>query len=203
MQKRGRQDGPGRKMSMPYVTSEMASIMRRVEQEIGDPILVQSLHFSPTALALVRRVMMSGGKVITDTTLALNDIDKDMANKLNVQLHCFIDDPGVVNLASQRRITRAEIALDYALTLDGMKLLVIGSAPMALSRLLKLKRQEPITDIVVLAMPTGFANVVQLKERLWASDIPCIVVRGKKGGAAASIAVFNALMAESIKEQNL
>ncbi len=190
-------------MAMPYVTSEMTSIMQYVEHEIDDPVLVQSLHFSPTALTLVRRVMMSGGSIITDTTLALGDVDAEMARKLGVQLYCFIDDPRIVAIAEQKRITRAEIALDYALTLSGMKLLVVGSAPMALSRLLQRRQLEPLNDVVVLATPTGFASVVQLKERVWESDLASIVIRGKKGGAAASVAVLNALMAESIKEQNL
>ncbi len=203
MQKRGHTEYPNRKMAMPYVTSEMASIMKRVEDEIADPVLVQSLHFSPTALAIVRRVMMSGGAVVADTTLALNDIDLALAEKLNVKLHCFIDDPHVVTMAAQRRITRAEIAMDYALSLPRTKLLLIGSAPMALARLLKLRQQEPMGDMVVIAMPTGFASVVQLKERLWESDIPCIVVRGKKGGTQAAAALLNALMRESIREQGL
>ncbi len=190
-------------MAMPYVTSEMAAVMQRVEQETGDQVLVQSLHFSPTALALVRRVMMSGGSVVVDTTLALNDIDQAMSDKLGLNLHCFIDDPHVVATAAQRRITRAEIAMDYALSLQGVKLLLIGSAPMALARLLKLKQQEPMCDVVVLAMPTGFASVVQLKERLWESGLPCIVVRGKKGGTQAAAALLNALMSESIREQGL
>lgn len=203
MYKRGQQDSPVRKTKMPYVTSEMASIMRNVEQELGDAALVQSLHFSPTALAGVRRVMMSQGHIITDTRFALNDVNAEMARKLRVQLHCFIDEPRIVSLAQEKRITRAEVALDHALSLGGMKLLVVGSAPMALDRLLRRRQVEPIGDLIVLAMPTGFASVIQLKERLWESDIPCIVARGKKGGTAAAATTLNALMIESIKEQNL
>ncbi|MDL2206309.1 precorrin-8X methylmutase [Eubacteriales bacterium OttesenSCG-928-N13] len=203
MRKKGQQDAQQRKMAMPYVTSEMASIMRYVEREVKDPTLAQSLHFSPTALALVRRVMMSGGRVITDTTLAQHDVSAAMSRTLGIEVQCFIDDPQVVNLAMHKRITRAEIALDHALMQSGMKLLVVGSAPMAIDRLLKRKQAGPINDVVVLATPSGFASVVQLKERLWESDIPCIVARGRKGGTAAAVALVNALMAESIKEQGL
>lgn len=203
MHKRGHSECPGRKMAMPYATSEMAAVMQQVEQQTGDSVLVQSLHFSPTALTLVRRVMMSGGTVVADTLLALNDINAQMASKLKLDLYCFIDDPGVVTSAEQRRVTRAEVALDQALGLAKTKLLLIGSAPMALARLLQLHQQQPLSDVVVLATPTRFASVVQLKERLWESDIPCIVVRGKKGGTQAAAAVLNALMSESIREQGL
>ena len=201
--KRGPQAGSNRKTTMPYATSEMAAVMDRVGRQIDDEALVQSLHFSPTALANVRRVMMSGGTVVADTTLALSGIDPELADKLQLDIRCYIDHPSVVSMATQRRVTRAEIALDHAMSLPNMKLILIGSAPMALARLLKLNERELLTDTVVLAMPTGFASVVQLKERLWESKIPCIVVRGKKGGTAAASAVLNALMDMSIAEQGL
>lgn len=192
-----------RKTAMPYVTSEMASIRQRVGQEIGDEGIVESLHFSSTALTMVRHVMMAHGTIITDTTLAMSEMDQEMVRKLGVQVKCFIDDKQIMELAAQRRTTRAEVALDHALSLDGLKLIAVGSAPMALNRLLQRAATEPINDVVVLAAPTGFASVVQLKERIWDSDMASIVVRGKRGGAAVVRAILNALMAESIRQQNL
>lgn len=188
---------------MPYVTSEMASIMRHVQEQLGDTEVPRSLHFSPTALTVVRRVMMTGGSIIADTGLALADLDRNSAQKLGVNLVCYLDDPQVVALAEQKRITRAEVALDYALAQPGAKLLVVGSAPMALSQLLRRCQNEFPNDLVVLAAAIGFASVVQLKERVWDSRLPAIVVRGKRGGVAAASAIVNALMLESIKQQNL
>lgn len=188
---------------MPYITSEMASIMQYVQEQLGENDVSSSLHFSPTALTLVRRVMMSGGSIVADTALVLSDIDRESAQKLGVQLVCHLDDEQVVALAEQKRITRAEIALDHALAQPGSKLLVVGSAPMALNRLLQRAAHETLNDVIVLAAATGFASVVQLKERIWDSELPSIVVRGKKGGAAAAAAIVNALMTQSIKQQNL
>ena len=188
---------------MPYVTSEMSAIMERVGQELGDESIVESLHFSSTALTMVRHVMMTHGTIITDTTLAMADLDQEMVDKLGIQVKCFIDDRQIMDMAAQRRTTRAEVALDYALSLDGLKLIAVGSAPMALNRLLQRAALDPLSDVVVLAAPTGFASVIQLKERIWDSDLASIVVRGKKGGAAVVRAVLNALMAEYIRQQNL
>lgn len=188
---------------MPYVTSEMTAIMQHVERALGDEGVVESIHFSPTALTMIRHVMMTGGSIITDTTLALADVDRTLADKLGVKVDCFIDDPHVVMLAEQKHTTRAEVALDYALSLPGLKLIAVGSAPTALNRLLQRFQAGHMTDVVVVAAPTGFASVVQLKERVWDSQMPAIVVRGKKGGASMTVAILNALMAESIREQNL
>lgn len=192
-----------RKAAMPYITSEMSAIIQWIEQQLGDENAARSLHFSPTALTMVRHVMMTHGTIITDTTLVMDDLDRQMAQKLGITVKCFIDDPQIIALAEQRRSTRAEVALDYALSLDGSKLIAIGSAPMALNRLLKRYMAEPMNDVIVLAAPTGFASVLQLKERLWDSDLPSIVVRGKRGGASLTSVILNALMAESIREQNL
>lgn len=189
--------------AMPYVTSEMAAVMEHVKAETGDEALAQGIHFSPTALTLVRRVMMTGGTIVADTTLALSDIDKQNARRLGVSTTCFIDEPQVVALAEQRRTTRAEVALDFALSQPGTKLIAVGSAPAALDRLLRRHQAEPLGDLVVLAAPTGFASVVQLKERIWESDLPAIVVRGKRGGTSAAVAIVNALMSEFIRQLNL
>lgn len=201
--KRSSNENSKRKSAMPYVTSEMAAVMQRVQMETGDEDTAHSLHFSPTCLTMVRHVMMSHGTIITDTTLAMADLDQKMIEKLGIQVKCFIDDRQIMNLAAQRRTTRAEVAVDHAISLDGPKLIAVGSAPMALNRLLQRRAKEPLDDVVVLAAPTGFASVVQLKERIWESDLASIVVRGKRGGAAVACAVLNALMAESIRQQNL
>ena len=189
--------------AMPYVTSEMAAIMEHVKAETSDEALAQGIHFSPTALTLVRRVMMTGGTIVADTGLALSDIDKQSARKLGVSTVCYLDDPQVLALAEQKRPTRAEVALDFALSQPGVKLLVVGSAPTALDRLLRRHQAEAQSDLVVLAAPTGFASVVQLKERIWESDLPAIVVRGKRGGTSAAVSIVNALMAEFIRQLNL
>lgn len=203
MQKKANREGARRKTAMPYVTSEMASIMERVSNETEDHDAVGNMHFSPTALTMIRHVMMTGGTIVTDTALTMGDIDREMAAKLGISVRCYIDDPQIMNMAEQKRTTRAEVALDYALSLPGLKLIAVGSAPMALNQLLRRAAVEPMNEVVVLAAPTGFASVVQLKERIWDSDLASIVVRGKKGGASVVVAILNALMTESIREQNL
>ncbi len=95
------------------------------------------------------------------------------------------------------------MALDFALSQPGAKLIVGGSAPTALDRLLRRSQADALSDLVVLAAPTGFASVVQLKERIWESDLPAIVVRGKRGGTSAAVSIVNALMAEFIRQLNL
>ena len=53
-----------------------------------------------------------------------------------------------------------------------------------------------MTDVCVLTGLSGFASAIQLKERLWESDMASIVIRGKKGGAAITAMLLNAILAE-------
>ena len=192
MQGEGNRHGSG----MPYMTQEMASIIADIERETDDPSLAQSIFFSPTAITHIRRLIEMGGTIITDTTLVESGVEPSLLGAHGAKVTCFIDDPQVVSLATQRRITRAEVAVDYGLALNGPKLMVIGSAPAAINRMIRRRQREPMSDVCVLAACTGFASVVQLKERLIDSDLTSIVVRGKKGGVPVTITILNAILRE-------
>ncbi len=187
---------------MPYMTQEMASILAEIERETNDASLSQSIYFSPTALTHIKRLIEMGGTIITDTTLVENGIDMSLMGNKGAKVVCFIDDPQVISLAEQRRITRAEIAVDYGLAVTGPKLMVVGSAPAAINRMIRRRQSEPMSDVCVLAASTGFASVVQLKERLIDSDLTSIVVRGKKGGIPVTITILNAILREIAKNAN-
>ena len=187
--------------SMPYMTQELAAILAEIERESGDPALAQSIYFSPTALTHIKRLIDMGGTIVADTTLVANGIDASLMGNKGAKVACFIDEPQIINLAAQRRITRAEIAADYGLALNGPKLMVVGSAPAAINRMIYRRQHEPMSDVCVLAASTGFASAVQVKERLIDSDLTSIVVRGKKGGVPATLAILNTILREISKNK--
>ncbi len=180
----------------PYINQGVSNIIQAVDAETNDHILAQSIYFGPTALTHIKRVIEAGGSIITDTTLVAGDIDASLLGSNGAKIICFIDDPQVVQLAEQRRVTRAEVAADMGLAVPGPKLMVVGSAPAALNRMIQRRQHEPMSDVCVLAAPTGFASVIQLKERLMDSDLNSIIVRGKKGGIPATVALMNAILRE-------
>lgn len=183
-----------RRSNIPYITAEVSEIIANVEKETGDAQLAQSLQFSPTAMTCIKRLIAAGGHIIADTMLVASDIDASALEGSQAKVRCFIDEPEVIQLAELRHSTRAEIAVDLGLALQGPKLMVIGSAPAALNRVLNRRQHEPLSDVCVLAAPSGFANVVQLKERLRESDMAYIVVRGKKGGTTTAVTILNSIL---------
>jgi len=188
------------RIGIPYANPGMTNILKSVEEQTNDRALIQSIYFGPTALTHIKRLIEMGGSIITDTTLVANDIDESLLGANGAKVMCFIDDPQVVSLAEQRHVTRAEVAVDYGLAVPGMKLMVVGSAPAAINRMIIRRQHEPMSDVCVLAAPTGFASVVQFKERLMDSDLTSIIVRGKKGGVAVTTAILNAILQEIANE---
>ncbi len=182
------------RVSVPYMTEEVSELISRIERETDDSLLAKSLQFSPTALTHVKRLIAAGGTIIVDTSLIAQDVDVSTLEGTGTKVRCFIDEPEVVKLAEIRHTTRAEIAVDLGLAVPGPKLMVISSAPAALNRVLYRRQHEPLSDVCVFAAPCGFANVVQLKEKLRESDMAFIVVRGKKGGTPATVTILNAML---------
>ncbi|HIV27990.1 MAG TPA: precorrin-8X methylmutase [Candidatus Ornithocaccomicrobium faecavium] len=189
-------EGDKHRKPLPFTTAEINAVLERLRSECSDQTLLNSIHFGPTALTFVRRLLMAGGTIVTDTYLLANDVDTSLLGQNGARVMCFIDEPYVVSLAEARRATRAEVAVDHALALPGPKLMVVGSAPTALHRLVQRRQSAPMTDVCVLTALSGFASAIQLKERLWESDLASIVVRGKKGGAAVTAMLLNAILAE-------
>ncbi len=193
--------GVRHRIATPYMSQEMTTIFSEIERETNDPALAQSIYFGPTALTHIRRVIEMGGTIVADTMLIANDIDETLLGRNGARVVSFIKDPQVEELANQRRITRAEVAVDYGLALPGPKLMVIGSAPAAINRIVQRRMHEPMSDVGVLAAATGFASVVQLKERLVDSNLTSIVVRGKKGGAPIATTILNVILREIAKNE--
>jgi precorrin-8X/cobalt-precorrin-8 methylmutase len=80
--------------------------------------------------------------------------------------------------------TRTAAALAQALQAHPGALVLIGSAPTALERLLDLVAAGTVAPPpLVIGMPVGFVGVEASKRRLAASGLPQIRLEGSRGGA--------------------
>jgi len=86
-------------------------------------------------------------------------------------------------------------ALAQALQAHPGALVLIGSAPTALERLLELVAAGQVAPPpLVIGMPVGFVGVQASKKRLAASGLPQIRLEGSRGGAGLVAAAVNALL---------
>lgn len=171
---------------------DIKPIVKRVIHATADFSFAETLHFTPGAVPLMRQMLASGATVITDTNMALAGISKPALAKLGVSARCFMAEEDVAREARDRGQTRAFISMEKALALPGKKLLVCGNAPTFLFPLLDMERQPE--NVAVVGVPVGFVNVVEAKDRLWHSGIPCIAALGRRGGSNVAAAIVNALL---------
>lgn len=174
---------------------EIKPIVKRVIHATADFSFAENMRFTPGIVELIHNMLENGAAIVTDTNMALAGINKTALNKLGAKAMCFVADEDVALEARSRGVTRSFVSMERALRIDGPKLLVCGNAPTFLLSLLEIAGQSGIpADTAVIGVPVGFVNVVEAKEKLWASGMPCIAAMGRRGGSNVAAAIVNALM---------
>ncbi|MEE1397538.1 precorrin-8X methylmutase [Ruminococcus sp.] len=170
-------------------------ILQRVIHTSADFDYIQNLTFSENAVEKALDALRSGADIITDTNMALSGINKKSLHALGGEAHCFMSDPDVAAEAKRRGITRAMVSMEKAARLSSDNLIfAIGNAPTALIQLEQLIREHQLAPKLIIGVPVGFVNVVEAKELILQSGVPCIVARGNKGGSNIAAAICNALL---------
>ena len=190
--------------SMAIIESELKTplpdavrpIVMRVIHATADFSFADTLTFTPGVIPEMQNLLKGGATVITDTNMALAGINKRALERLNSRSICYMASDEVAAEARRTGQTRAWISMEHAMAHPGPKLLVCGNAPTFLLSLLERLAREsvPAGELAVIGVPVGFVNVIEAKEQLLASGLPCIVARGRRGGSTVASAIVNALM---------
>jgi precorrin-8X/cobalt-precorrin-8 methylmutase len=91
-------------------------------------------------------------------------------------------------------MTRARCAVEAVTGHLPGSIYVVGNAPTALLRLIKLIRERGVRPALVVGLPVGFVNAAESKTELLATAVPFITNVGRKGGSNVAAAVINALL---------
>ena len=178
-------------------------IVRRMIHASGDLEILRSVVFAHDAASLGIAALRAKVPIVADVSMVAAGIDKPRAKDLGVEIHCFIDDPGVRELAIRKDKTRSACAIEKAIAEIGNAVYVVGNAPTALFTLCDAVLQGIVRPPLILAMPVGFVSVVESKERaLGLPNVPIIAVRGRKGGSAVAAASVNALLRAALEERD-
>lgn len=170
-------------------------VVKRVIHTTADFDYVDSLAFSPGAVAIGVEAFRGGCSVVTDTAMAFAGINKRVLARFGGEAFNFIADADVAAEAKERGRTRSAIAMERAAALDRPLVFAIGNAPTALIRLHEmLVAGEMRPPELIVGVPVGFVNVVESKELICSLDVPHIVARGRKGGSNVAASIVNALL---------
>lgn len=173
---------------------EKEPIIKRCIHTSADFDYVDNLVFSEQVVFNAIEAIKQGAYIITDTQMVKSGINKKLVEKYGGEVHCFISDEDIIEIAKEKKITRATASMDKASRLNKKLIFAIGNAPTALIRLYELIQEEKIKPELIIGVPVGFVNVVQSKELIMQTDIPYIVAKGRKGGSNIAACICNALL---------
>ncbi len=173
---------------------ELAPVILRAIHTTADFDYADALYFSPGVITAARNALNNGARIITDTHMALAGINKAALEKLMCKAQCFMSDDDVAVATKSHGTTRAVASMNKAAALSGPLIFAIGNAPTALIRLFELIGRGQISPALVIGVPVGFVNVVQSKELIMQTSVPCIVAHGRKGGSSVAADIVNALI---------
>jgi precorrin-8X/cobalt-precorrin-8 methylmutase len=110
---------------------------------------------------------------------------------------CTLDDPAVPALAAELATTRTAAAMELWRPYLAGSVVAIGNAPTALFRLLEMLDAGAPKPALIIGIPVGFVGAVESKDALMADGrVPAIIVHGRRGGSAMTVAAVNALASE-------
>ena len=105
--------------------------------------------------------------------------------------------PGVVPYARELLARGAMIVTDTQMALSGISkpaLKKMGCQAVCFMADEPLENHADLKNTVVIGVPVGFVHVVEAKEMLLKTGLPCIVARGRRGGSNVAAAIVNALL---------
>ncbi|WP_208985258.1 precorrin-8X methylmutase [Stappia sp. P2PMeth1] len=168
----------------------------RIIHACGMPEVVADLAWRGDVAAAVGEALAAGAPVFADVRMVCEGVIRARLPACN-DLVCTLNEPPVPGLARRLGTTRSAAAVDlWRDRLEGA-VVVVGNAPTALFHLLERIGEGFPRPAAILGFPVGFVGAAESKEALLESplDIPCLVLRGRRGGSAIAAAALNALAA--------
>ncbi|APD48088.1 precorrin-8X methylmutase [Synechococcus sp. CS-602] len=170
-------------------------VLERLVHSSGDLTLGPALRFSPGACEAGMDALAAGAVILTDTAMAAAAVRPMAGRTFANPVHSILD--WAPALAPEGG-TRSAEGMAAALAAHPRAVVLIGSAPTALERLLQLiagpaARGEAVPPLVI-GMPVGFVGVERSKRHLAESGLSQIRLEGSRGGAGLAAAAVNALL---------
>ncbi|MCM1490291.1 MAG: precorrin-3B C(17)-methyltransferase [Muribaculum sp.] len=149
------------------------------------------------AVEEIYRRLSSGevSTIVTDVTMAASGIRKGALQRMGIEVKCYLNEPGVAELAKEKGITRTQAGIRKAVEEHPDALFVFGNAPTALMELSELIRHKKAKPCGIIAAPVGFVHVCESKHGVKPfTNIPKIIVEGRKGGSNLAATLVNSIL---------
>ncbi|TVR09188.1 MAG: precorrin-8X methylmutase [Salinarimonadaceae bacterium] len=156
--------------------------------------LEKHVRFSPGMVAAARAALEAGAPILCDARMVSEGVTRKRLPAGN-RVVCTLHEPEVVDLAARLGTTRSAAALELWRPHLAGSVIAIGNAPTALFHLLEMLEDSACPrPAAIIGCPVGFVGAAESKAALWeARPSPCLIVEGRLGGSAITVAAVNAL----------
>jgi precorrin-8X/cobalt-precorrin-8 methylmutase len=175
-------------------TSEEEIAVVRMIHAAGMVGLERFVEFTPGMAIAARAALEAGAPILCDARMVSEGITRTRLPAGN-EVICTLHDPRVPQMAKDMANTRSAAALElWRPHLEGA-VVAIGNAPTALFHLMNML-EDPACPrpAAIIGCPVGFIGAAESKAALMeALPVPSLIVRGRLGGSAITVAAVNAL----------
>ncbi len=175
--------------------ADIARVVVRMIHSCGMTDLPADVGYSDGVVRAARAALLGGAPVLCDAQMVAAGITRRRLPAGN-EVICTLGDPAVAPLAERLGTTRSAAALDLWGTRLTGAVVAIGNAPTALFRLLELLADGAGEPAAVFGIPVGFVGAAESKRALAQSGLEHLVVHGRRGGSAMTVAAVNAVASE-------
>jgi precorrin-8X/cobalt-precorrin-8 methylmutase len=174
-------------------TPEEEIVAVRMIHAAGMVDLARHIRFSPGMAIAARAALEGGAPILCDVRMVSEGITRKRLPCDNAII-CTLQDDRVAGLTRAMGNTRSAAAVElWRPYLDGA-VVAIGNAPTALFHLLNML-DDPTCPrpAAIIGCPVGFVGAAESKAALAATPVPSVIVQGRLGGSAITVAAINAL----------
>ena len=156
--------------------------------------LEKFVRFTPGMAIAARAALEAGAPILCDARMVSEGITRTRLPAHN-EVICTLNDPRVADMAKAMGNTRSAAALELWRPHLAGAVVAIGNAPTALFHLLNmLEAPSCPRPAAIIGCPVGFVGAAESKQALIENPpVPSVVVEGRLGGSAITVAAVNAL----------
>ena len=174
--------------------AEEEVVVVRMSHAAGMVGLERHVRFTPGMAIAARAALEAGAPILCDARMVSEGITRPRL-PANNEVICTLHDPSVPALAAKIGNTRSAAAVELWRPHLAGAVVAIGNAPTALFHLLNMLEDPGCPrPAAIIGCPVGFIGATESKEALMAAPpCPAVIVEGRLGGSAITVAAVNAL----------